>query len=232
MKKIVILSLIISFALSFRLQAQDCDYYFKLDEGTEMIVKSYDKKDNLTGWTKEVISKKESIEGGTAVTIYVESYTPDVDTAVSKKELRYECHNGIIFVDMNSYLNEQSLMAYQSMDVQVKSDNMELPSNLNTGDVLGNGNVDVTVYNAGVQMININVLVKNRKVLGEESLTTPAGTFDCYKISSDVETTMIFKINTSTIEWYSKDFGAVRTENYDKKGKLESYTVLESYTKP
>lgn len=231
MKKVILIAVIALFFV-INSNSQDCEYYFNLEEGTEMIIKNYDQKDKITGWTKQTVKQKESIDEGSAMTITIESYEPKVDTAISKKDLRYECHNGIIFVDMKSYLNDESLAAYQSMDVQVTSENMELPSNMSSGDILGEGKVDVTVYNSGVQMLKMVIFVKNRKVEAEETITTPAGTFDCFKISSEIETTMIFKINTSTIEWYSKEYGVVRSETYDKKGKLVGYSILESFKKP
>ncbi len=35
-------------------------------------------------------------------------------------------------------------------------------------------------------------------------------------------------ITTRSITWYAKNIGAVRTENYDRKGKLLGYTEITS----
>jgi hypothetical protein len=62
-----------------------------------------------------------------------------------------------------------------------------------------------------------------------ENMTTPAGTFKCYKIASTIETKSMISITTHTVEWMAKDVGVVRSENYNKKGKLTSYMVLTSF---
>jgi hypothetical protein len=75
------------------------------------------------------------------------------------------------------------------------------------------------------------VNISNRKVLGNETVTVPAGTFNCYKITYDVETKLMFKINTNVVEYINKGVGNVKTETYDKKGKMLSATVLSEVKK-
>lgn len=231
MKKVILL-VIAAFIFSITAKSQDCSYYFPLSEGTEMVVKSYDKKDKVTGWTKQIIKKKETSGTNSSVTVYAETWDPKVDTATSKAEFKYECKDGVFYVDMNSYMNQQSLGAYEGMDVQATTQNMSFPKNLKVGDILDNGRVDIKVMNQGMQMFAMSVNITNRKVLAVESVTTPAGTFECTKITSDVESTMIFKVQTTVVEWYAKEIGCIKSENYDKNGKLVSYSVLETLTKP
>jgi hypothetical protein len=56
-----------------------------------------------------------------------------------------------------------------------------------------------------------------RKVTGKESLTTPAGTWDCFTIT--YHSKMIFKMgigipmNSDVTEWYAPGFGVVKTES-------------------
>jgi len=75
----------------------------------------------------------------------------------------------------------------------------------------------------------MNVWITNRKVEAIEDITTPAGTFTCYKISSDVETKMMMKISIKSVEWYAKNVGTVRTESYNNNGKLTGYTLLTDF---
>jgi hypothetical protein len=230
MKKSIIFLLMITFIFSINLKAQTCEF-FPLNEGSILVTKNYDKKDKLTSWNKQTILKKENLSNGVAVLISVEGYDTKTDTAISKSELKYECKDNVLYVDMNSFIAPGSLAAYQDMDMKINSDNISMPANMKTNDVLDNGNVDVKVSSNGVQILNMVIAISNRKVLAIENLTTPAGTFECYKISSDVETKMIFTANASVIEWYSKEVGMVRSETYDKNGKLSSYSVLETLTK-
>ena len=68
--------------------------------------------------------------------------------------------------------------------------------------------------------------IYNRKVEAEEEISTKAGTFKCFKISYDILTDAMIDIKGSAIEWIAKDVGAVRTESYNKKGKLTGYSEL------
>jgi hypothetical protein len=43
-----------------------------------------------------------------------------------------------------------------------------------------------------------------------------------------METKMMVKVQAKTTQWIAEDIGMVRTENYNKKGKLQGYTVLTS----
>jgi hypothetical protein len=59
-------------------------------------------------------------------------------------------------------------------------------------------------------------------------MTTPAGTFSCYKMSSTIETKTMFTMVAKSTDWVAKKVGTVRSETYDKTGKLISYMVLTS----
>lgn len=62
------------------------------------------------------------------------------------------------------------------------------------------------------------MLINDRKVEGQESVTTPAGTWDCFKISykckMGVKTGPInIPINFEGTEWYAPGFGIVKTQS-------------------
>jgi hypothetical protein len=72
----------------------------------------------------------------------------------------------------------------------------------------------------------------NRQVESQQPLTTPAGTFDTYKITSDVnfETRVMGipvrnKLRTVSYRATNALFD-IKSENYDKKGNLTSYMLL------
>ena len=71
------------------------------------------------------------------------------------------------------------------------------------------------------------------KVLGRESVTTPAGTFDCLKIS------YVHKVSTPdgnernyVTSWYALGVGEVKEIQSTKKGETISEAVLTALTKP
>jgi hypothetical protein len=70
-------------------------------------------------------------------------------------------------------------------------------------------------------------------VAGKETITTPSGTYECYKITSNMamQTQMGIKmnVNMSSIEWIALKVGTVKSESYNKSGKLMGTTLLASW---
>jgi len=74
-------------------------------------------------------------------------------------------------------------------------------------------------------------MVKNRQVGNRETLTTPAGKFDCIKIKQDVVTKTGFTVTIETVQWYAEGVGVVKSESY-RKDKLIGYSELTKLEKP
>ncbi|MCF6348980.1 MAG: DUF3108 domain-containing protein [Flavobacteriaceae bacterium] len=70
----------------------------------------------------------------------------------------------------------------------------------------------------------------NGKVEKREEITIPAGTFDCYVISFETEFKMGIKRKGKTRQWLAKGVGIVKTEDYNKKGKVISKSVLTKFS--
>ncbi|RLD72009.1 MAG: hypothetical protein DRJ10_19000 [Bacteroidetes bacterium] len=232
MKKVLLIVSVLISGLFFSntLEAQDCDFYFSTDKGTIVETTSYDKKGKETDkYYQEVLDYSKS-NGVTEVKIETRLDEEGVDT-MGVHQFTVKCENGEFFVNMGEYVDKNSMSAYQGMDMEVETDNMTMPSNLSAGQTLNDGSVAIKISNSGVKIMTMTVNVTNRKVEGFEKITTPAGTFDCVKISFDSEMKMIFKIKTSSIQWFCKDIGVVKSENYNKKGKLDGSTMITKITK-
>lgn len=231
MKNSILTSIIFISALFFNsLKAQDCDFYFPIEKGTIVETTNYDKKNKETGKVYQKVLDYTKNNGVTEVKIESQIKTKDSDSIITQ-EYSIRCENGEFYINMDSYLNNEALKAYQSMEIEVDVDNMTIPANLSKGQLLNDGRVSASISNSGVKLMTMTVYIKNRKVEDFEKVTTPAGTFDCVKISYDMEMKMIFKVKASAIQWFAKGVGAVKTENYNKKGKLESTSIITKITK-
>jgi hypothetical protein len=94
---------------------------------------------------------------------------------------------------------------------------------------LNDGEVSMAISNQmGMKIMTMSTRLTNRTVEGFEDITTPAGTFKCAKITSDIEAKVMMKMKLKMVEWISENVGTVRSESRDEKGKLNSYTVLTS----
>jgi len=225
MKKIILVSLLISlfFADSF---SQDCFKYFPTDEGTSLEYTSYDKKDKPTSTSIRTVLDKRSSGDSVIVKYQVEATPVDADTTMTHT-YDISCVDDKLLIDMSSYMNSESYGAYSGMDIEVDGTHLDMPSNPTVGQNLNNGNLVVKVMNNGMPMITITSVISNRKVAAIETITTPAGTFETIKITYDMVVQIGFiKTKGSAAEWYSEDYGIVKSENYDKRGNLESYELL------
>ena len=81
---------------------------------------------------------------------------------------------------------------------------------------------------AAFDMPPLTFHVFNRRALQAESVKTPIGKFICFKIIQTVEADypLIGKQLSTSITWIGKGLGVIKTETYDKKGKLQSRMLL------
>ena len=221
MKTLFTLFLSLAFLFS---QAQDCAYIDRLDEGDKWAYKMYNGKDKLEGSMEYSVADKRTSED----TAIVKLDMTITDTKEESTQLSYEmaCLNGTFYIDMDRMIGPM-LSQVEGMEFEVESSQMEFPSTLNVGDVLPDASINVKASMNGMTIINMTVIVKDRKVSAKETITTPAGTFECYVIeqTTEVQNKMMKRATTSK-EWYSPEYGMIRTESYKNNGKLESYSVL------
>ena len=210
------------------IQAQACNDFFPQREGTVLKYVNYDRKDDVTGRNELSFREKRQITDGVSV-IFASKFSDDKEEVIYESELEVACVNGVIRFDLGKFLDPSTMSAYEDMDVEVSGDNLEMPLTGAAGTLLDGGSVTAVVRMNGIKVITLSVAISNRKIDAREKVTTPAGTFNCIKYSYDALTHVGFvKVTSSAVEWYSSDYGTVRSESYNKKGKLLGYTLLES----
>lgn len=208
--------------------SQDCEAYFPMKEGAFIETRNYDEKDKLQGISKMTVLQKQTAGARVSVTVDVKSYD-DKEKELMNTTMEVYCENGVFYIDMKKFLDQQTMESFKDMEVAMESENMEFPSNLQPGQTLKDARITVSASSGGMKLFSMNVWITNRKVEAIEDITTPAGTFTCHKISSDVETKMMMKISVKSVEWYAKNVGTVRSESYNNKGKLTGYTLLTDF---
>jgi hypothetical protein len=130
---------------------------------------------------------------------------------------------------MKSLMDPAAMGDMKDMQMEVSGVDLEIPSTMVVGLTLPDANVNVSFSMNGMVIMRMYVKITNRKVAAQESVTVPAGTFDCFKITYDIETKAMAKITASAAQWMAKGPGMVKSETYDKKGKLSSSQLLNDY---
>ena len=225
MKRALLLSSIILF-YSFALYAQDCVFYYPKTKGAKLEYKSFDKKDKLTGRSTQLV--KDISINGNAISALIESQSFDKkDKDLGKNEFTVICDNGVYSVDMKSFLDPATMESYKDMNVNITSDNLQIPSNAKVGDMLAEGKLSITVSSEGIPVLDMKTIISDRKIEAQEQITTEAGAFDCIKLTYTITTKMMISVRYEVAEWFCEGVGSVKTESYSK-GNLMSYTVLSS----
>lgn len=171
-------------------------------------------------------------EGGKKIlSVQAEMRDDKKEEIMSTSNYKVACDGDNIYIDMSAYFNQQQLQAYKEMDMSLEAEDFVLPAGMGPGTALKDARATIKVSNEGKNITTMSIHSSGKKVTGEENITVPAGTFDCLKIEgvflSEIETFGIpIKINLRSVEWYSKGVGLVRSESYNKKGKLMGYMVL------
>ena len=149
-----------------------------------------------------------------------------------KGDLSFKCEDGTMYIDMRNFISQEQLEAFKSYEMTVEAENLEMPGKLSVGQSLKDGSVNVTAAGAPLPT-SLNMKITERKVVAKETITTPAGTFECYKITSNIATTtqmgIKMNLNFSSIDWIALKVGSVKSESYNKSGKLMGYTILTSW---
>lgn len=211
--------------IGMSLVGQDCTMFFPNEEGTVMEITNYDKKDKVTGSSVQKIVEKSEDDGGLTITVENETYDKKGEL-VMDGEFVVSCKDGKFYMDMRNFLDEQQLAAYENMEVEVDATDMEFPSNLKAGDKLPDASITVSISSSGAAIMRMTVWITNRVVEANENITTPAGSFDCLKMSYDIETKMVVKVQAKAVQWIAEDVGMVKSESFNKNGKLQGYALL------
>ena len=223
-----LLVIALAFLLSGAGFAQDCGYY-SMPEGMVLGYQNFDAKGKITGTNRTTCLGVSSVGAATLYKIKGE-YT-DAKNNLSTHEFEMRCEDGNFYMDMQSFIDPKSMEGFKDMEVSVDANDMMYPSVLIDGQTLPDASITIAAATGGVNIMNMVVNITNRKVVGAESVTVPAGTFDCYKITYDVETKLMFKIASTVTEYVNMGVGTVKTETFDKKGKLAASTVLVEVSK-
>ncbi|QQS27944.1 MAG: hypothetical protein IPM47_13800 [Sphingobacteriales bacterium] len=213
---------------SIKSLAQECEPYFPMNVGTKIEMTNYDAKGKNEGKNVIEILEQTPIEGGISAKVKSIIYDKkDKETYNTTYDIK--CVDGIFYMDFKNFIPAESNEMFKGMEANIETDWLEFPTTLTVGQTLPDGEMTVNMNSNGLALFSMTINVSNRQVLAQESITTPAGTFECFKISQETTLRTIMNITSKSISWYAKNVGSVRNENYDRKGKLLGYSEITSY---
>lgn len=213
------------YALS--VSAQECSKYYMQSPGKQLIYYQYDKRDRHKLTTVYEVTEVTPQAGGHRIAIDMQLIDAPKDEVIVKGDFEAICSLGVTSVEAKSMIAPGLLDQYNGMDYTIEGDNLTMPNNLEVGQLLPDAQVTMKV-NAGGIGLKTKVVRQNQKVDRTDTITTPAGTFNCYVLTY----TNIVKMGLSktyyTTVWVTEGIGMVQEETRKSNDKLISRTVLQN----
>lgn len=207
-------------------EAQTCGYLL-LTNNTEVEMSMFDKKNEPSGKVVYKVLSSNGKEAKVSSKVYNEK-----GKEMGGGEGMYKCDGNNFSFDMKAMLPGDQAKVMNMKDMEVKTNNASLnyPSNMTVGTTLPDNEFTADTYSGTMKLMGMSFKVTNRKVEGKENINTPAGTFECFKITSNQDIKAIFNFNLQMTEWFSPNVGVVKTEAY-RKGTLYSSTLITKINK-
>ncbi|GAC1587095.1 MAG: hypothetical protein NVS3B25_02760 [Hymenobacter sp.] len=226
--------------LSFEKAAASCAHPFGLAEGQTREYQVLDAKGRATGtWRYRVLAISTDTAGKkkkrTVTTkVQLKSGLYDLTNRVlQQQELTYRCRRDTTFADGLNEINYDGLKSFRDRQITYKGSPLAFPNQPTAGSALPPGGVVVQVSSPSVAIAKVSTTLRQRTVLaGPAPVTVPAGTFSCYTVESQrelataVRADLILKSTGREVDYYDPTVGIVKTEYYDKGGKLMQARVL------
>jgi len=222
--------LLFSFSLLFicgTLFSQDCSNYYYLQNNKTIEMTISNNKGKESG--KMTYTVSDSRKSGNAVTATINSEFVDAKgKSITKATNNVKCVNGVMQMDMKVFIPAAQQEQIKSGTATASDVYLEYPANMNVGDQLKDGLLNMDYETASGLKSSIEVSITERKVEGKETVTTPAGTWECFKITSKNKITsriagIGIPIRMDVTEWYAPGFGVIKTES--KTGKTEITSI-------
>jgi hypothetical protein len=213
MKSLICLAVLLGSLSGF---TQDCKNYYYLQNNKTVEMTIYNKKGNANGKQVYSVTDVKTVGGSTTGTIHSEMFN-EKGKSIAKGVSNMKCTGGVLMIDMKMMLPQQQAEQFAKADATVNEAYIEYPVSMKAGDQLKDGNFNMEINNSGLKQ-SITMLISERKVEAKENITTPAGSWDCFKISSktkmNIRTAGIgIPMNMESTEWYAPGFGVVKTQS-------------------
>lgn len=208
--------------------AQDCKGYYYLQNNAEVEMSVYDAKSNVVARSIYNVLSVRKDAGGVTSDFSATIKDPKGNVIATGKN-QFKCNGDNIALDMR--MTMPNLPQLQNMKVTADSASafLSYPSTLKEGQTLPDGSFEMSGSANGMDM-SLEYKVTDRKVVAKEKITTPAGSWDCYKISYNMNLAMkmmgmSIPMNLAAAEWFAPGFGVVKTESY-KDGQLMASMMI------
>jgi hypothetical protein len=206
-----------------RSYAQECKDAFYFSENKTITITRYDKNGITTG--KDVGTVTQVTENGGVISANYNLVKYDVNNKIKENgHALISCNNGDLKIgfqvpDMENGTSNEAFFSY--------------PANMKPGQAL-EAKMEMRIKGkVNGKKTDVSFKIEDRKVWGQEKVSTPAGTYNAFKLSynMDIRIKVVgigIPMKVKVLEWYSPGVGVIKTESFNKDGQLEERSVLSS----
>ncbi|MBK8608933.1 MAG: hypothetical protein IPL84_03005 [Chitinophagaceae bacterium] len=201
----------------------DCSSCILFHEGAEIYTSSFGSDRKETRQQVSTVTKVYSDGGMTIAEMEMKDRNTNNGDEKGMNAV-YKCDGRQLYVDLAGFLSENK------SGNMIATSGLLFPFNVAVGETLPDADYSINMNMSGRAM-KVTSHIKERKVEAKEPVTTAAGTFECYRISSVIESeTEIPGMNEKTkqimeeakkkmgqskmIFWYAPDVSIIKTEFY------------------
>ncbi len=216
--------------------AQSCQLG-DLKKGSTLEMTSYDAKNKVTGRSMQAVTDVANANGNIKVTFHQQQFDQK-NKPVMEGDYSLECSGNLLRLDMRAMMGQgESMRSMENLDFEMEGDKLEIPINPTVGQKLPDGLLTMRAADKSSQMVMMSsrMNLTNRVAEAKESLTTPAGTFQCIRVKQHMNMEnkamgIPMRFEMESVSWYAPGIGQVKTETY-RKDKLVGTTVLTKFAK-
>lgn len=234
MKKFAPLPFLVLFILFYSTaRSQDCSKYLFLQQNKTIEITIYNKKSEPTGKQVYTVSNVSNSGGATSATLNSQLFDKKGRSTVGASST-IKCTGGIFQVDMKLMIPQGPAERMNNAQVTGGNGILEYPTGMKPGDTLKSGSLVMTTSSNGPssgppgppappspfsQGSTLTMSIFDRKVLGQDTVTTTAGSWSCIKIAYKSKVNLKSgpfptpTVNIDGTEWYAPGVGIIKTES-------------------
>jgi hypothetical protein len=205
-------------------------------QGTELTYQITDNNDKPMGTQVMIVASVTPHEAEKKAPAYTEvllkSTLYDANKRLQRNdEYVFTCRNDSVLTDGRLLLEPSMLRSFRDRRISYEPISLAWPNQPAAGE-LPSGQLTVQISSPSLDIARVTTTVKERRLVGPESVTTPAGNFEAFKVESSYEYAtqlrpdMVRRDTKRVIDYYVPSIGIVRTEFRNGNGKLDRAVVL------
>ncbi len=216
--------------VSFLASAQECSIYYPLEKGVKLEYTLYGNKDKVEGTQTQEITEVEQTSEGLNAKMHI-NFRDEKGKEVYEMDYGFLCVGNVVRIDFQSLMSGPMIEQFEGAEAEITGTDVEWPNDLSVGMELPDANVSMKMSMGGINM-KMEMDITARKVEKKETVTTPAGTYDCFVVYSETHSKMMMANQTFPSRvWLAEGVGMVKNESYNKNGKLMNQMVLTGVTR-